>query len=127
MSNTEIFWNDLKTIEEEFINNYQLEKHFDKHVIREKQYPNISMSEYEKIADKLAATPVNNISILGFKSLNPGSKKIAYCKYDVKTNDFVVYNYIDNNVKILTMYKKSLDEYRKTKRYQYFDEIPSHK
>lgn len=110
-------------ITEEFTSEENRQKHYNKHVLRNKEFGDISEEEYEILADELQRTPIDNKNILGYQSITR-ENRTAYCKYDKSTGIFVVYTYKNNVPYTITCYTKTIREYSSDKAIEYFDEIP---
>ena len=110
--------------EEEFTSQYNLENHYDKHVVKRKEY-DVTPEEYEAIADKLQRTPIDNKNIFGYISEVDG--KEAYVKWNKATEDFVVYTYKNNIPYTISLYKKTYREYNSEMWDSYVGEIPTGK
>lgn len=114
-------------IAEEFTSPYNLEVHYNKHVITDRQFDGkISMRDYEELADSLMVKAIDNKNIFGYISKTE-EQRTAYCKYDKKLGQFVVYNYFRGIPKVITFYEKSWQDFTGDKAIEYYDEIPSGK
>lgn len=118
--------------DEAFTSEYNKENHYDKHVTKNKEFKNISPAEYEKMADNLAMTPVDDRKILGYKSIQRTDKgeKVLYNKYDMDKELFVVYRPRKGIPEIVTFFSRTYRDYQDNKwiskngEYEYYDEIP---
>lgn len=106
----------LNLMDEKWVNDEELEKHFKKHCIGEivvnskgaeildttfVYYPNLKdKRQYEKEAEKLQETPIDNKLIKGYQAGD------YYIKYNTKTQDFVVYIFNDDKEKRSISYYK---------------------
>ena len=108
--------------DEEFTSQRNRDAHYDKHVQKNKEFQ-YSPEEYEKRADQLSRTPVDNKKIFGYVSMTREGRT-AYCKYNRETEEFVVYALRDNTPYTITMYRKNWREYTGDKAIEYFGEIP---
>lgn len=116
------------SLEERFANKYSKADHHIKHVKKNREYTEISANEYERLADKLALTPVDHRTILGYETTAPdGDSRTRYAKYNKDTEDFVVYGYKGNEPMIISLYKKTLRQYNTDKAIRYMGEIPEGK
>ena len=100
----------LKKIDEQaFKDKYKRKSHYIKHPIKGIN----SEIKYEKEADKLALTPIDNINIFGYIS----NKNNSICKWDKKNRLFVIYTMDKNNKYpiIKSFYRKSRSDYEKDK------------
>lgn len=101
-------------------------RHYIKHVIDGKEFGDITEEEYEKLAESLQSSPVDNKNIFGYISDYKGNT--SYCKYEKSTGIFVVYYYSNNNEPLtITCYMKLWRKYQMDKAIEYFDEIPQGK
>lgn len=115
-------------IDERFTTRYSKEDHHRRHVVKNKEYPPITASEYERIADELALTPVDHKTILGYETTAPeGDSRVRYAKYNKLTGDFVVYGYKGNEPMIISLHKKTLRQFNIDKTVKYLGEIPDGK
>lgn len=111
----------MKFPREEFTSKRNRNAHFKKH---QKQFSSeTTVKEYERLADKLQRTPVDNKNILGYMSLTR-ENRTAYCKYDKEQELFVVYTYRNGEPFTITCYKKNWRDFTSAKAIEYFDEIP---
>lgn len=98
--------NNLSELEEQaFKDKNKRNSHYLKHPIKGMNSETI----YEKEADKLALTPIDNINIFGYIS----NKNNSICKWDKKNRLFVVYYMKDNKPIIKSFYRKGKSEYEK--------------
>ena len=101
-------------------------RHYYDHGIDE--YPGLTECEYEKLADELASKPVDNKRILGFQTnkLTGNDHRERHIKYDIVTNDFVVYSWEMGyqSPSIISLHKRTKEQYDKQKELHYEDEIP---
>lgn len=119
------FWAELNDLDEKFTSEENKMIHYNTHGA---EFDGLDADEYEELADEIQRKPVDGINILGYKSLNHKSKRIAFCKYDVKRGIFVVYTYFDDGQPYtITCYKKTRQEYEIAKRNEMFDVIPKGK
>ena len=93
---------------EEFTSIINRDAHYDKHVVKGKQF-RYSPEEYEERADILQKSKVDNKTIFGYQSLTREGRT-ANCKYNRDTEEFVVYTIRNGTPCTITFYKK--DEYR---------------
>lgn len=118
----------VEFLDERFTTNYCKYDHHKRHVVRNKEFPPISVDEYERIADKLASTPVDHKTILGYETTAPqGDSRPRYAKYNKQTGDFVVYGYKGSEPAIISLHKKTLRQYNVDKTIKYLGEIPDGK
>lgn len=112
--------------EEEFSTEYSKKRHYDQHVVKEKQFDNISLDEYETIADDLAKRPVDYKTILGYETEAPkDDNRRRFAKYNKETGDFVVYGLDENNEPVIvSLHRKTLREYTIDHAIKYVGEIP---
>ena len=114
----------VKFKREEFTSDYNKEAHFIKH---RKEFPKeMDIDNYEKIADILQRSAVDNRNIHGYMS-QTREGKTAYCKYDKNQELFVVYTYRKGIPYTITCYKKTWRDFNGDKAIEYFDEIPQGK
>ena len=118
----------IKRFDERFRNDVERSTHFIKHISIEKNY-NWSEEEYERVAEKLAKTPVDNVNIFGYMAEDQYTHKISYIKYDKNLELFTSY-YIDKKERPITItaFRRSWSKYLKRKedpndRYKYIGEI----
>lgn len=112
--------------EEEFSTDYSKKRHYDQHVVKEKQFDNISPDEYEAIADDLARRPVDYKTILGYETEAPDNdSRRRFVKYNKETTDFVVYG-LDKYEQpvIISLHRKTPREYNIDQAVKYVGEIP---
>lgn len=100
-------------VTEKFNSAYNLRRHYIKHVknVKSGQIPfgDVSLKEYEEVADITQRMPVDNIRIFGYEVERDGKR--AYNKFDKDTNIFVAY-YYENNVPLtINCYKMSFDKF----------------
>lgn len=112
---------DANDVDEEFTSAKNRQAHYQKHVKDEKQF-DYSEEEYEKRADELSRTPIDNKNIFGYMSLTREGRT-ARCKYNRETGEFVVYALRDGIPYTITMYRKTWREYTGDKAIEYFGEI----
>lgn len=119
----------FEEFEEEFSTEYSKNKHYDRHVVKEKQFDNITPDEYEAIADDLARRKVDHKVIFGYQTESPkNDNRVRYAKYNKATEDFVVYGIGKNNEPvIISLHKKTWREYNIDHNIKYIDEIPEGK
>lgn len=116
----------IKLLIERFINRRELQSHYYRHVIRDNARPydarhglifgDITIEEYDQIAETLVKTPVDNKFVFGFaqRSSQPNIDRMSYCKYDASTKTFVSYYYLNSNKNIpivYTCFKTQWDKY----------------
>ena len=106
---------------EEFTSITNRNDHYDKHVVKGKQFT-CSPEEYEERADILQKSKVDNKTIFGYQSLTL-EVRIANCKYNKDTEEFVVYTMRNGTPYTITFYKKDWREFNGDKAIEYFDEI----
>ena len=111
-------------VTEKFTKEQNLINHYNKHVIRNKEFGDITQEEYEYLADDLQRKPVDYKNILGYIGEYKGN--IAYCKYDKTTGIFVAYNYFGSEPRI-TCFIRDWRTYNANKAIDYIDEIPKGK
>ena len=100
--------NELAELEEQaFKDKNKRNSHYNKHPIKGIN----SEIAYEKEADKLALTEIDNINIFGYIS----NKNNSICKWNKKNRLFVVYYMKDNQPIIKSFYRKGKVEYEKDK------------
>ena len=109
---------------EEFTSEHNRDAHFVKH--KKEFSKDVTVDDYEQLADKLQRTPVNNKDILGYMS-QTRDNRTAYCKYDKNNELFVVYTYRKGVPYTITCYKKNWRDFNGDKAIEYFDEIPTGK
>ena len=112
--------------EEQFTSPRSREDHYRKRTKKDHQYTELTPEQYEALADNLAMTPVNYKNILGYQTTAPeGDNRVRYAKYNVDTEDFVIYGLDSHNKPlIISLYKRSIREYNTDKAIKYLDEIP---
>ena len=106
---------------EEFTSIANRDAHYDKHVVKGKQFT-YNLEEYEEKADILQKSKVDNKTIFGYQSLTREGR-IANCKYNRATEEFVVYTMRNGKPYTITFYKKDWREFNGDKAIEYFDEI----
>ena len=106
---------------EEFTSIINRDAHYDKHVVKGKQF-RYSPEEYEERADILQKSKVDNKTIFGYQSLTREGRT-ANCKYNRDTEEFVVYTIRNGTPCTITFYKKDWREFNSDKAIEYFDEI----
>jgi hypothetical protein len=111
----------FKLYGEEFTSPANLSAHYIKHVIKGKQY-NCSPEEYERIADDLSRTPIDNKTIFGYQSITREGR-VANCKYNKATGDFVVYRIRKGVPQTITLYRKKWGTFTGDRAIEYYDEI----
>ena len=107
--------------EEEFTSPENKKAHYTKHIEKRKEFE-YTPDEYEKAADKLSRTKIDNKMIFGYQS-ETRDGKTANCKYNKDTEEFVVYRIRKGQPETITMYRKSWREYTGDKAVEYHDEI----
>ncbi len=113
----------IKSIDEKFTSNPNLNTHYAKHVIRKQEFANMSMDEYEQAAEQLAKTPVDHKNIFGYVS-QTREGKYAYCKYNKQNGYFTVYTYKNGTPYTITFFTKTWRDFTGDKAIEYYDEIP---
>lgn len=112
-------------VEEKFTNQNNLDKHYRKHIEKEKEY-DWTKEEYDKYSEILMKTPVNHRNIDGYVMETEEGNR--YCKYDKDTELFVIYRYNGNNEpEAITAFKRPWRKYQGNKLIDYIDEIPEGK
>ena len=106
---------------EEFTSITNRDAHHDKHVVKGKQF-RCSPEEDEARADILQKSKVDNKTIFGYQSLTREGR-IANCKYNRDTEEFVVYTLRNGTPYTITFYKKNWREFNGDKAIEYFGEI----
>lgn len=115
---------DYNDVNERFTNQANLDKHYNKHIQKEKEYE-WTKEEYDKYSEILMNTPVNHKNIDGYvMSTEEGDR---YCKYDKDTELFVVYRYNGDVPEAITAFKRPWRKYQGHKAAEYIDEIPQGK
>lgn len=114
--------------DEEFTSHYNRHNHYDKHIIKRKEFE-MTEDEYEQYAEDLMKKPCDYKNIFGYKVLDKETGKVGYAKYDKDKEFFTVYN---KKGKTVTAFRRSYRDYvRKMydpeQRYEYIDEIPQGK
>jgi len=118
----------VNDIDERFTNEYSKKDHHSRHVVKNREYPPITETEYEAIADKLALTPVDHRTIFGYQTTAPeGDSRVRYAKYNKETGDFVVYGYKGSEPMIISLHKKTWRQFNTDMTVKYQDEIPAGK
>lgn len=117
----------LFEITEKFNSINNLRRHYIKHVKnaknrREIPFGNISMKEYENIADELQNKEVDNINIFGYEVEKEGRK--AYNKYDKNSQVFVAYYYEGNTPLTINCYKMNFDKFQRREKQNKIGDIP---
>ena len=115
----------VETLDERFSTKASRYRHFKDH---SKEYPELTETEYEELAEKLAESDVDNIKIFGFKTAKSDNySRPRYIKYNIETGDYVVYSWEDSfqSPTIISLHKKTKKQYDKQKELYYEDEIPS--
>ena len=112
---------DANDIDEESTSEKNRQSHYNKRIKDEKQF-DYSEEEYEKRADELSRSRIDNKNIFGYISLTIENKN-AYCKYNKNTEEFVVYSLRDGVPCDITMCRKTWREYTGDKAIEYFGEI----
>lgn len=108
-------------IDEEFTSASNLDLHYDKHVLKQKQF-SYSKDEYESRANELQNSKVDHKRIYGYQSLTREGRT-ANCKYNKDTGEFVVYTVRNGKPYTITMFKKTWREFTGDKAIEYYDEI----
>ena len=118
----------LFEITEKFNNYDNLRRHYISHVKvnhrNELPFGDVSIREYEKLADNLQRTPVDNINIFGYEVEKEGKR--SYNKFDRRTNLFVAYFYRGSEPLTITCYKMEFDKFMRRSKYKIGD-IPEGK
>lgn len=100
-------------ITEKFSSNDNLRRHYVSHVKLthkgELPFGDISLKEYEKLADVLQKTPVDNVNIFGYEVEKDGKR--SYNKFDKRTNLFVAYFYHGDTPLTITCYRLDFDKF----------------
>lgn len=112
----------IKKVAEEFTSAYNKHVHYDKHITKYKEF-DLTIDEYERAAEELALTPIDNVNIFGYISETPAGKT-AYCKYDKAKKYFTVYTYNNFKPLTITMHKKEYYEYLCDKMVEFHAEMP---
>ena len=99
-----------------------LDYHYDKHVIRRKEFGDLSKSRYDMDSDNLSRLDVGG-DIDGF--IGRYFDKLYHYKYNYKTNALVIYK-LDNRGEHITIsyFKRNRDSYERHKKEDYVSEIP---
>lgn len=131
----------FKIYDEEFTSEESRKSHYEKHVVRNKEFlpDNLSEEEYEKLGDELALTPhdcsvfdpATKGTVAGYYSLDKNNRP-AYNKYNKKTGLFVTYRPEKKNGRpqLITVHVKTWQELMNTvwgggsADYSYKDELP---
>ena len=125
-------------LDENFINKDYLATHYNKHVVNnnrnnnvpnELKFGNISMDQYEQIANSLALQPVDYKTILGYVQRNVNKpEQVSYIKYNKADNTLVSFIENDKSPIIITCFKRGIRDYEckkyMTDNWEYIDEIP---
>lgn len=118
----------LFEITEKFSSNDNLRRHYISHVKvkRRSELPfgNVSIREYETLADNLQRAPVDNINIFGYEVEKEGKR--SYNKFDRRNNLFVAYFYRGNEPLTITCYKMDFNKFMRRSKYKIGD-IPKGK
>lgn len=117
-NNTKAKWNS-KANRDEHVNPDGTLKHQD-------DYPNLTETEFLKLAKKLADTPIDGKEILGYGNESPITGEPTICRYNVKTGDYVKMN-ADG---LVTMFKfrenwskEKLQSKGVKSRYEYYEKM----
>lgn len=115
--------------EEEFTNQRTKEDHYQRHVVKGREYAKtVTADDYEAIADTLARTSVDYRHIFGYETTAPdGDTRTRYAKYNKETEDFVVYGWREKEPQIISLHKKTWRQYTIDKAVKYLGEIPEGK
>lgn len=108
---------------ERFTGQQNLENHFKKHG---KEFGNITMDDYEQLADDLQRTPVDNKRIFGYMS-ERDNRGPVYNKYDKDTEIMVIYRYNGNEPETITCFIRPWRKFNELRYIEYYDEIPAGK
>ena len=115
-------------ITEKFSSNNNLRRHYISHVkvTRRGELPfgDVTIKEYERLADDLQKAPVDNINIFGYEVEREGKR--SYNKFDKRTNLFVAYFYSGNTPLTITCYRLDYNTFKRRERYKVGD-IPKGK
>lgn len=113
---------------ERFNTRYGLKEHYRRHVLSPKKgeipFGDITMEEYEQIADYTQRMPVDNSHVFGYAVERDGL--VSYNKYDKKTNIFVAYFYDNDEPLTISCYRMDFDKFMRRERYKTGD-IPEGK
>lgn len=106
-------------ITEKFNSINNLRRHYIKHVKAVNTRTGVSlgdltMREYEKLADDTQRMPVDNKRIFGYEIEKDGRK--AYNKFDKQTNVFVAYYYNGNTPLTINCYGMHFDQFMRRER-----------
>lgn len=112
----------VENLYEKFNNHYNLEDHYYRHIVLNKEY-DWTMDEYEKNAEILMYTPVDNRTIFGYVQDRPNN---PLCKYNKETELFVSY-FIDRHgiPRTITAFRRDWRTYTSQKCKEYWDELPA--
>ncbi len=111
-------------IEEKFTSDNNLDKHYKKHIDKEKEYE-WTKEEYDKYCEELMKSPVDYKTIDGY--MIDTEKGPAYVKYNKETELLVIYTYKGNEPVTITGFKRPYRKFQGLKYTEYVDEIPQGK
>lgn len=115
-------------VTEKFNNQYNLRRHYVRHVKSPKRgeipFGDVTVTEYEQIADDTQRMPVDNKRIFGYEVEKEGRK--SYNKFDKDTGVFVAYFYNGDVPLTINCYKMDFNKFKRRERYK-IGEIPEGK
>ena len=108
----------ISDIEERFTSNASKEKHYARHIISKDdgiwKMPDMSIDEYEQLADTLAETPASKLNDKSADVIGYITKDGRIVKHQKSTNYTVVYVIESGENLIISLYGQSLSKfYRK--------------
>ena len=89
-------------INERFSSRQNLRKHYIQHVKQDGLFGNITIKEYEQLADNIQRSEVDNKRLFGYISNYDNNK--SYSKYDIETGIYVSYFYKNGEPLTITCY-----------------------
>ena len=120
----------FKVLDEKFMSDGGKNVHYVKHVINRKEYgdpPTISPDDYERIADELQRSPIDNIKIFGYIKIDrdkPSGMQLSSVKYNRDTEDYVSYALKGGEPRTITLFKRSWERFKKLRPREYYAELP---
>ena len=107
-------------LDQRHINMYKSDKRFSDLNINNPDDLRAFASRYDQIADELSHRKVAPSTDVSSRYIGYMTSNGRVCKYDTKYHDFVVYD----NKYTISMHKKSISSYKKTRDRDFFQELP---
>jgi hypothetical protein len=120
----------FKLLDEKFISDNGKNVHYVKHVVNRLEYGDpskISPDDYERIAEELQNSPIDNVNIFGYikrDPTKPSGMQLSSVKYNKATGDYVSYAPINGEQRTITLFKRDWDRFKKLRVKEYYADLP---